>query len=107
MPARGGTDRALRPARTRSAATVGWTEAAAWPPAAVLDHDPLGPGQPVGDLLGQRVVAGDQSDRDAPRAEDQRVQAVLAGRPAVQARLDRRRRSRCGRSSRAAWPARA
>ena len=54
-----------------------------------LDHDPLGPRQPVGDLLGERVVARHEPDGDAPRTEDQRVQAVFAGRPSGETRLDR------------------
>ena len=55
----------------------------------LLDHDPLRPGQQLGDLLGQGVIAGDQADRHAPRPEDERVEAVLAGRPAGEPRLDR------------------
>src|SRR6187431_3317032 len=55
------------------------------------DH-PLRPRQPRLDLLGEAVVARDHPDRDAPGAEDERVQAVLAGRPPVQSGLDRRAR---------------
>ena len=80
------------PARTRSAATDGWTDAAAWPPTAVLTTTRSAHGQPGLDLLGERVVAGDQADRDAPRPEGERVEAVLAGRPAVEPGLDRRSR---------------
>ena len=54
-----------------------------------LDHDPLGPRQPGLDFLGQRVVAGDETDRHAPGAERERIEAVLAGRAAIQPRLDR------------------
>ncbi len=53
-----------------------------------LDHDPLGPRQPGLDLLGQRIVARHQPDRDAPGAEDQGVQAVLTRRSSGEAGLD-------------------
>ena len=55
-----------------------------------LDHDPLRPGQPVRHLLGQRVVAGHQTDRDPPCTERQGVEPVLARRAAVEPGLDRR-----------------
>ena len=54
-----------------------------------LDHDPLGPRQPGLHLLGQRIVTRDEADRHPPGAQRERVEAVLAGRPAVESRLDR------------------
>src|SRR4029079_3804732 len=57
-------------------------------PEAVLDDDPLGPREPRVDLGGERVVAGDEPDGDAPGAERERVEPVFAGGPAVQTGLD-------------------
>ena len=92
------------PARMRSAATVGMDGRGRVATGRGLDHDALRPRQPVGDLLGQGVVAGDEADRHAPRPEDHRVEAVLAGRAAVQARLDRRASNRYGRWFPRGWP---
>ena len=44
----------------------------------------------------EAVVAGDHPDGDAPRPQDEGVQAVLAGRPAIEPRLDRHPRVRVG-----------
>ena len=57
----------------------------------VLDHDRLGPRQPVVQLGGERIIAGDHPHRNAERAQVQGVDAGLGDRAAADLDEDRAR----------------
>ena len=47
------------------------------------DHS-FSPRQPLRNFVAERIVAGDEADRDPPRAENRGIQTALANRAAAQ-----------------------